>query len=86
MNFQAKSIPQTKKSLTLREKLLAHVNSRDSFENLKSAQLPDSMLIAATENYVLRRFEPKARTQISKKIKRAQQLLTQGKEVDVLTQ
>ena len=44
------------------------------------------MLIAATENYVLRRFEPKARTQISKKIKRAQQLLTQGKEVDVLTQ
>ena len=42
--------------------------------------------MAQYEHYILKKFEPKGRTQISKKIKKAYRKMSQGKELDILTE
>ena len=43
-------------------------------------------MISQEEHFILRKFEPKGRVQISKKIKKALNMLSQGKDLDVLTE
>lgn len=93
-------VRQSKKDHTLREKLLAHVKSNETLldesfhqqvhsdrDDRFRKETSDSTFVAAYEFYTLRKYEPKSRVQISKKIKKALNKFkenTKGKDLDIL--
>ena len=82
MNYPKLNILQKRNQPSLREKLLAHVNSTDDFSQ---DVLDEATFIAATEFFKLLRYEPKQHAQIMGKIRRAAQRLALGKELDVIS-
>ena len=56
---QIYNLRSSKQDLALRDKLLAHVNLRDSTESLTQVgSEKDGTIVASNEFYVLRKFEP----------------------------
>ena len=53
---------QSKKELSLKDKLLNHVKSTEALDPLKDAEQRDKTFVASYEHFILRKFEPKGRT------------------------
>lgn len=61
---------QSKKEDSIKDKLLAH-----QWQSL-TLQEPDDTTVTKTDSFILSRFEPKVRNQVSKKIKKAYAILS----------